>query len=447
MSTTSEALEQSKDEATKTQAGHQIPPVLNAPVLNIPVLNVLPVFDVDMIREDFPILKQKIRGKPLVYLDNGASTQKPKVVIEAIRHTYLTEYANIHRGVHLLSELCTKAYEDTRVVLQHFIHAKESREIIFLRGTTEGINLVAQTFGRRNVGKGDEVIVSALEHHSNIVPWQMLCEEKEAKLRVIPMDDSGELIMEEFEKLLSPRTKIVAVGHVSNALGTVNPVRDIIRMAHSQGVPVLLDGAQAAPHLKVDVQELDVDFYTFSGHKIYGPSGIGILYGKAALLENMPPYQGGGDMISSVTFEKTTYNALPYKFEAGTPNIGGTIGLGAAIEYVQKIGLDLIAAYEQQLLKRATEVLSEIPGVRIVGTAKDKAAIVSFVIDGIHPHDIGTMLDLDGIAVRTGHHCAQPVMDRFGIPATVRASMAFYNTLGEMDVLGQGVTKLKEFFS
>ncbi|HEY6333427.1 MAG TPA: cysteine desulfurase [Blastocatellia bacterium] len=397
-----------------------------------------------MVREDFPILKQKIRGKPLVYLDNAASTQKPKMVVDAIRHTYLTEYANIHRGVHLLSELCTKAYEDTRVVLQHFIHAKESREIIFVRGTTEGINLVAQTFGRKNVGKDDEVVISAMEHHSNIVPWQLLCEEKEARLRVIPIDDNGDLILEEFERILTPRTKLVAVAHVSNALGTINPVRDVIRIAHNRGIPVLLDGAQAVPHLKVDVQELDVDFYTYSGHKIYGPSGIGVLYGKSALLEKMPPYQGGGDMISSVTFEKTTYNALPYKFEAGTPNIGGTIGFGAAIDYVEKIGLDVIAAYEHELLKRATEVVSAIPGVRIIGTAKEKAAVVSFVIDGIHPHDIGTILDQEGIAVRTGHHCAQPIMDRFGIPATARASMAFYNTLEEVEALGEGIKKVKE---
>jgi cysteine desulfurase / selenocysteine lyase len=433
MSTTSEALEQ--------QVGSQ------GRALRTPhTLKVLPVFDVQNIRKDFPILSQKIHGKPLVYLDNAASTQKPKMVVDAICHTYLTEYANIHRGVHLLSELCTKAYEDTRVVLQHFIHARESREIVFVRGTTEGINLVAQTFGRKNVGEGDEVLISGLEHHSNIVPWQLLCEEKNARLRVVPIDDNGDLILEEFERLLSPRTKIVAIGHVSNALGTINPIREIIRLAHDRGVPVLVDGAQAAPHLKIDVQELDADFYTFSGHKIYGPSGIGVLYGKASLLENMPPYQGGGDMISSVTFEKTTYNVLPYKFEAGTPNIGGTIGLGAAIDYVEKIGLDVIAAYEHGLLKHATEVVSDIPGVRIVGTAKEKAAVVSFVMEGIHPHDIGTILDQQGIAVRTGHHCAQPIMDRFGIPATARASMAFYNTLEEIDALGEGIRKVKEVF-
>jgi cysteine desulfurase/selenocysteine lyase len=433
MSTTSEALRQADSEISEARVTHHS-------------LKILPVFDVHSIREDFPILKQHIHGYPLVYLDNAASTQKPQIVIDAICHTYLTEYANIHRGVHLLSELCTKAYEDTRVVIQHFIHAREAREIIFLRGTTEGINLVAQTFGRKNIGEGDEILISGLEHHSNIVPWQMLCEEKNAVLRVIPIDDNGELILEEFERLLNPRTKLVAVSHVSNALGTVNPIREIIRMAHAQGTPVLIDGAQAAPHLKVDVQELDCDFYAFSGHKVYGPSGIGVLYGKASLLEKMPPYQGGGDMISSVTFEKTTYNVLPYKFEAGTPNIGGTIGFGAAIDYVNKIGLDVIAAYEQALLKRATEVVSGIPGVRIVGTAKEKAAVVSFVMDGIHPHDIGSILDRQGIAVRTGHHCAQPIMDRFKIPATARASMSFYNTLEEMDVLGEGIRKVKEVF-
>jgi cysteine desulfurase/selenocysteine lyase len=402
--------------------------------------------DVWSIREDFPILKQVIRGKPLVYLDNAASTQKPKVVVDAICTTYLTEYANIHRGVHLLSELCTKAYEDTRVVIQRFINAASSKEIIFVRGATEGINLVAQTFGRKNVGAGDEILITWLEHHSNIVPWQMLCEEKGARLRVAPINDRGEVLIDEFEKLLGPRTRLVAVGHVSNALGTVNPIKQMIEMAHGQGIPVLVDGAQAIPHLKIDVRELDADFYTFSGHKMYGPSGIGVLYGKQALLEDMPPYQGGGDMISSVTFEKTTYNSLPYKFEAGTPNIGGTIGLGAAIDYLNRIGLGNIAAYEHELLEYGTALLSEIPGVRIVGTAADKAAVLSFVMDGIHPHDIGTILDQEGIAVRTGHHCAQPVMDRFQIPATARASLAFYNTPEEIDKLGAGIRGIKEVF-
>jgi cysteine desulfurase / selenocysteine lyase len=405
------------------------------------------VIDVYKIREDFPILKQHIHGKPLVYLDNAASTQKPKIVIDAICHTYLTEYANIHRGVHLLSELCTKAYEDTRLVAKRFLNSRSTREIIFLRGTTEGINLVAQTYGRKNIRAGDEILISTMEHHSNIVPWQMLCEEKSAILRVAPINDRGELLLDEYEKLLTPRTKLVAIGHVSNALGTINPVKEMIRMAHSQGIPVLIDGAQAAPHIKVDVQDLDADFYAISGHKIYGPSGIGVLYGKEELLEEMPPYQGGGDMISSVTFEKTLYNSLPYKFEAGTPNIGGTIGMGAAIDYVNGIGLDRIAAHEHQLLEHATELLSEIPGLRIVGTAPNKAAVVSFVLEGIHPHDIGTVLDREGIAVRTGHHCAQPVMDRFGIPATARASFAFYNTIEEVDALAEGIKKVKEVFT
>ncbi|HKV41437.1 MAG TPA: cysteine desulfurase [Blastocatellia bacterium] len=410
------------------------------------VLPVLPIhpFDVREIREDFPILKQLIRGKPLVYLDNAASTQKPQIVIDAICHTYLTEYANIHRGVHLLSELCTKAYEDTRVVVQHFLHAREAREIIFVRGATEGINLVAATYGRKHVGPGDEVLVTAMEHHSNIVPWQMLAEEKGAFLRVAPMNGQGELLLDEYEKLITPRTKIAAISHVSNALGTINPVKEMIEIAHRSGVPVLVDGAQAAPHLQVDVQDLDVDFYAISGHKIYSPSGIGVLYGKAALLEDMPPYQGGGDMISSVTFEKTTYNSLPYKFEAGTPNIGGTIGFGAAIDYVNRLGLATIAAYEHELLTYATELISGIPGLRIVGTAANKAAVISFVIDGIHPHDVGTILDQEGIAVRTGHHCAQPVMDRFQIPATARASMSFYNTKEEMEALADGIRHVKE---
>jgi cysteine desulfurase / selenocysteine lyase len=401
-------------------------------------------FDVYAIREDFPILRQVIRGKPLVYLDNAASTQKPKIVIDAIRHTYLTEYANIHRGVHLLSELCTKAYEDTRLVLRNFLNARSTKEIIFLRGTTEAINLVSSTYGRKHVKEGDEVLITWLEHHSNIVPWQLLCEEKGAKLVVVPINDTGEVLVEEFEKLITPRTKIAAISHVSNALGTINPVKEMIAIAHRNGVPVLIDGAQAAPHMKVDVQDLDCDFYAISGHKIYGPSGIGVLYGKAELLENMPPYQGGGDMIRSVSFEKTSYNDLPYKFEAGTPNIGGTIGLGAAIDYVNRIGIDAIAAHEQQLLDRATELVSEIPGVKIIGTSPHKAAVVSFVMDGIHPHDVGTILDQQGIAVRTGHHCAQPIMDRFNIPATARASMSFYNTLAEMEVLADGIRKVKE---
>jgi len=404
-------------------------------------------FDVDKVREDFPVLKQRIHGKPLVYLDNAATAQKPFAVIDAIRKFYEVDCANIHRGVHELSQRSTAAYEETRTKAKRFLNARAKNEVIFVRGTTEGINLVASSWGRKNVREGDEIVISALEHHSNIVPWQLLCEEKGAKLRVIPMDDRGELLLEEYEKLLGPRTRMVAVGHISNALGTVNPVRQIVEMAHRAGALALIDGAQAAPHMKIDVQALDADFYAFSGHKVFGPTGIGILYGKARLLNAMPPYQGGGDMIKTVTFEKTVYADLPYKFEAGTPSIAGGIGLGAAFDYVTRIGLDKIAAYEHELLVYGTEALSRIPGLRIVGTARDKAAVLSFVIDGIHPHDIGTVLDRQGIAVRTGHHCAQPVMDRFGVPATTRASLAFYNTVAEIDALAAGLAKVKEIFS
>jgi cysteine desulfurase/selenocysteine lyase len=382
-----------------------------------------------------------------VYLDSAATAQKPLAVIEAIRKFYEVDCANIHRGVHELSQRSTAAYEETRSKAKRFLNARAKNEVIFVRGTTEGINLVASSWGRKNVKEGDEIVISALEHHSNIVPWQMLCEEKGAKLRVIPMNDRGELLLEEYEKLLGPRTRMVAVGHISNALGTVNPVRQIVEMAHRAGALALIDGAQAAPHLKIDVQALDADFYAFSGHKVFGPTGTGILYGKARLLNAMPPYQGGGDMIKTVTFEKTTYADLPYKFEAGTPNIAGGIGLGAAFDYVTRIGLDKIAAYEHELLVYGAEVLSRIPGLRIIGTARDKAAVLSFVIDGIHPHDIGTVLDRQGIAVRTGHHCAQPVMDRFGVPATTRASLAFYNTVAEIDALAAGLAKVKEIFS
>jgi cysteine desulfurase/selenocysteine lyase len=404
-------------------------------------------FDVDKVREDFPVLKQRIHGKPLVYLDNAATAQKPFAVIEAIRKFYEVDCANIHRGVHELSQRSTAAYEETRIKAKRFLNARTKNEVIFVRGATEGINLVAASWGRRNVKEGDEIVISALEHHSNIVPWQMLCEEKSAKLRVIPMNDRGELLLEEYEKLLGPRTRMVAVGHVSNALGTINPVHQIVEMAHRAGALTLIDGAQAAPHLRIDVQALDADFYTFSGHKVFGPTGIGILYGKARLLNAMPPYQGGGDMIKSVTFEKTIYNDLPYKFEAGTPNIAGGIGLGAAFDYVTRIGLDKIAAYEHELLIYGTEALSRIPGLRLIGTAREKAAVLSFAVDGIHPHDIGTVLDRQGIAVRTGHHCAQPVMDRFGVPATARASLAFYNTAAEIDALAAGLEKVKEIFS
>ena len=404
-------------------------------------------FEAARLSKDFPALNQLVHGKPLVYLDNAATSQKPRSVINAITRFYQEDCSNIHRGVHLLSERATGAYEEVRLAAQRFIHAANPAEVIFVRGTTEAINLVAQSYGRTHVQAGDAVLISAMEHHSNIVPWQMLCEEKGAKLHVIPMNDRGELLLDEYEKLLTPETKLVAVAHVSNALGTVNPVRRIIRMAHERGIPVLVDGAQAVPHLQVDVQDLDCDFYAFSGHKMYGPTGIGILYGKQRLLEAMPPYQGGGDMISSVTFEKTTYNSLPHKFEAGTPDISGVIGLGAAIEYLTRIGLDNVAAHEHDLLVYATEQITRLPGVRVIGTAKEKAAVLSFVLDGIHPHDVGTILDQEGIAVRTGHHCAQPVMQFFGIPATTRASFALYNTEAEADALMRGITKVQEMFA
>jgi cysteine desulfurase/selenocysteine lyase len=396
-------------------------------------------FDVSRIRVDFPILKQTVHGKPLIYFDNAATTQKPQAVLDAVDQYYKTENANVHRGVHRLSELATQAYEAARIKVQKFLGAHCLREIIFTRGATEGINLVAQSYGRSHVLAGDEIIITWMEHHSNIVPWQMLCQERGAHLRVVPITDRGELRLDEFEKMLSPRTKIVALAHVSNALGTVNPVRKVIDLAHGLGVPVLLDGAQAVPHMRVDVRDLDVDFYVFSGHKIYGPTGIGALYGKARYLELMPPYQGGGDMIRSVSFEKTTYNELPYKFEAGTPDIAGAIGLGAALDYVSKIGLDAAGAHEQQLIRFATQCLSDVPGVRIIGTAPDKAATLSFVVDDppLSALDVGTRLDLEGIAVRTGHHCCMPLMDRFGIPGTARASFAVYNALEEIEIFAQ----------
>jgi cysteine desulfurase/selenocysteine lyase len=405
-----------------------------------------PVFDVGKVRGDFPILKQKIHGQPLIYLDNAASTQKPQVVLDTLTRYYETSNANVHRGVHLLSERATQGYEQARVKVQRFLNAREAREVIFVRGTTEAINLVAQTYGRKNVQAGDEVLITAMEHHSNIVPWQILCEEKGAHLRVAPITDAGELRLDEFEKLLTPRTKLVSLVHVSNTLGTINPVRRIIDLAHRRGVPVLLDGAQSAPHMRIDVQELDCDFYAFSGHKLYGPTGVGVLYGKASLLEAMPPYQGGGDMISSVTFAKTTYNVLPYKFEAGTPDVAGVIGLGAAIDYLEELGLDNIAAYEHELLQYTTQALTRVPGVRLIGMAKERAGAISFVMEGVHPHDIGTILDQEGIAIRTGHHCTQPLMDRFGVPATARAALAFYNTREEIDALVRGLHKVKEVF-
>jgi cysteine desulfurase / selenocysteine lyase len=404
-------------------------------------------FDTAGIRRDFPALNQLVYGRPLVYLDNAATTQKPQPVIDALVGFYTRDCANIHRGVHLLSERATQAYEDARVKVRRFIHAADEKEIIFVRGTTEGINLVAQSFARPKIGAGDEVLISAIEHHSNIVPWQILCREAGAHLRVIPMNQRGELRMDEYEKLLGPRTRLVGVAHVSNALGTVNPVRRIIELAHRHEIPVLLDGAQAVPHTSVDVADLDCDFYAFSAHKMYGPTGVGILYGKAKHLEAMPPYQGGGDMISSVTFEKTVYNRIPYKFEAGTPNIAGGIGLGAAIDYLETIGMDRIADYERELLRYATEMFSTLPGVRLIGTAAEKASVLSFVVEGIHPHDVGTILDQEGIAIRTGHHCAQPVMEFFNLPATARASLAFYNTREEIDALAAGLRKVTEVFS
>lgn len=404
-------------------------------------------FDIDRVRADFPILGRQVHDLPLVYLDNAATTQKPRAVIDAISDYYLFNNANIHRGVHQLSESATSAYEATRKSVQTFLNAEDASEIIFVRGATEAINLVAQSYGRQHVNAGDEIIVTAMEHHSNIVPWQMLCEEKGAHLRVAPINDAGELLLDEFEALLNAKTKLVAVVHTSNVLGTVNPVRRIVEMAHAKGVPVLLDGAQAVPHGGVDVRALDCDFYAFSGHKIYGPTGIGVLYGKRALLEAMPPYQGGGDMIRSVTFEKTLYNQLPYKFEAGTPDIAGVVGLGAAIAYVNRIGLSDIVAHEEDLLAYGTEALSSIPGLTLIGTAKEKVSVLSFVLEGIHPHDIGTILDRQGIAIRTGHHCAQPLMLRFGIPATARASLAVYNTAQEIDSLVAGIHKVKEVFA
>lgn len=403
--------------------------------------------EVEKIRRDFPILARDVRGKKLVYLDNAATSQKPRAVIDTITRYYEQENANIHRGVHFLSEVATSKHDRARQAVRGFINAEDVRELIFVRGTTEAINLVAQTYGRGHVGAGDEVLITAMEHHSNIVPWQILCDEKRAKLRVAPINDAGELILDEFANLLTPRTKIVAVAHVSNALGTVNPLAKIIELAHKENIPVLVDGAQAVPHMKVDVQALDCDFYTLSSHKMFGPMGIGVLYGKAGLLEAMPPYQGGGDMISSVTFDKTIYNKLPFKFEAGTPDVAGAIGLGAAIDYLNAIGIDKIAQYEHEVVSYATERLSALAGVRLIGTAKERAGVVSFVIDNVHPHDVGTILDQEGIAIRTGHHCAQPIMQRFGIPATARASFAFYNTKEEVDALVNGILKVQEVFS
>ncbi len=403
-------------------------------------------FDVARAREDFPILKREVYGKPLVFLDTAASAQKPTAVIEAVKRCYEEEYANIHRGVYYLSQLSTEAFEGARVKVQRFLGARQACEIVFVRSATEAINLVAHSYGRTFLDRGDEIVISAMEHHSDIVPWQMLRDDKGIVLRVAPIDDRGELLLEDYEKLLGPRCKLVAMVHGSNALGTITPVREIIRLAHDRGIPVLLDGCQAVPHLPVDVQELDCEFYVFSGHKLYGPSGIGVLYGTANLLEAMPPYQGGGEMITSVTFEKTEYNVIPHKFEAGTPNIAGAIGLGAAIDYLAGLGVENIGAHEQTVLARATDLLSEIDGVRLFGTAHEKASILSFNIADVHPHDVGTVLDHEGIAVRAGHHCAQPVMARFGVAATVRASFGLYNTEAEAEALAAGIRKVKEFF-
>lgn len=397
--------------------------------------------DIQKVRADFPLLKREVNGKPLVYLDNGATTQKPKAVIDAITNYYSDMNSNVHRGVHYLSQISTDAFEVTRRKVQEFINAKDDFEVIITKGTTDSINLVASCYGKAFVKEGDEIIISAMEHHSNIVPWQMLCEEKGATLRVIPMNEHGELEIEVYKTLLSEKTKLVSVAYVSNALGTINPIKEIINLAHAKGVPVLIDAAQAIQHIAIDVQELDVDFLAFSGHKMYAPTGVGVLYGKKDLLNAMPPYQGGGDMIKDVTFEKTTYNELPFKFEAGTPNIEAGICLAAAIDYINELGIENIKAYEDDLLTYATQKIKEIPGVRIIGEAAKKSSVLSFIVDGVHPYDIGVILDKLGIAVRTGHHCAQPVMDQFGIPGTVRASLAVYNTQEDIDIFIAGLSR------
>ena len=403
-------------------------------------------FDVERIRADFPILTRTVRGKPLVYLDNAATTQKPRAVLDALAGYYTSINANVHRGVHELSERATRAFDEARERVARFFNAAHAHEIVFTRNATESINLVAHSFARPRLKPGDEVLITAMEHHSNIVPWQLACEATGASLRVAPIDDRGELMVDELERLLTPRTRILAVAHMSNALGTVNPVADLVRIAHAQGVPVLLDGSQAAYHLPVDVQALECDFYAATGHKLYGPTGGGVLYGRTEHLEAMPPFLGGGDMISAVTFEKSTWNVLPYKFEAGTPNIAGAVGLHAALDYLEGVGRAAVQEHERQLLEYGTELLSTMPGVRIIGTARWKSSILSFVMDGVHPHDIGTVVDLEGVAIRTGHHCAQPVMERFGVPATARASLAMYNTREELDALGRALERVREVF-
>jgi cysteine desulfurase/selenocysteine lyase len=404
-------------------------------------------FDAAKARADFPILHQEVHGKPLVYLDSAATAQKPRQVIDAVSRYYECDNANVHRAVYQLAERATRAYEDARAVVARHIGAADPREIVFVRGTTEAINLVAQSFGRVHVGEGDEILITGMEHHSNIVPWQLLCQEKGARLRVAPLDERGDVILEEYEKLLSPRTRLVAAVHVSNALGTVNPVETFIALARERNIPVLLDGAQALPHMPVDVGSLGCDFYAFSGHKVFAPMGIGVLWARAAHLEAMPPWQGGGEMIASVTFEKTTFNEVPYKFEAGTPDVAGAVGLGAALQYVEGLGLDAIATNEAELLAYGSDLLTGLGGVELIGTARRKAGVLSFVLDGIHPHDVGTILDREGIAVRTGHHCAQPVMDRYGVPATVRASLGLYNTREDLDALARGLGVVREMFA
>lgn len=403
--------------------------------------------DMEKVRADFPILKLKVNDKPLIYLDNAASSQMAQPIIDRLVYYQTTQHANVHRGVHYLSEIATSEYEAARRKLQHFVNAREDREIIFTSGTTEAINLVMHGYGRKFIKTDDEIILTTLEHHSNIVPWQMLAQETGAKIRVVPINDAGELLLDEYEKLFNQRTKFVGLIHVSNALGTVNPVKQMISLAHSYGVPVLIDGAQAAPHLKIDVQDLDCDFYVCSAHKLCGPTGVGMLYGKGSLLESMQPFKGGGEMIASVTFEKTTYNSIPYKFEAGTPPIAAAIGFGAAVDYLTAIGIDKIHAYEMKLLNYATDLINELPGVRVIGTAANKTAVLSFIVDGIHPHDIGTLLNQEGIAVRTGHHCAQPIMQRFKVPATSRASFAFYNSRSEVEAFIAAIHKVQKFFS
>ena len=404
-------------------------------------------FDVEAIRTDFPILQLQVDGEPLVYLDNAASSQMPQKVIDRLVHYQTSEHANIHRAVHYLSETATAEYEQARLKLQRFINAREDREVIFTSGTTDSINLVMHGYGRKFIKAGDEIILTTLEHHSNIVPWQMLAEETGAVIRVAPVNDAGELLIDAYKDLFNERTKLVGVIHVSNALGSINPIKEMTALAHANAVPVMVDGAQAVPHMPVDVQDLDCDFYAFSGHKLCGPTGIGVLYGKAAMLEKMQPFKGGGDMILSVTFEKTTYNTIPYKFEAGTPPIAAAIGLGTAVDYLSEIGMDVIAAHELALLNYATEQMNRMPGVRIIGTAHNKAAVISFEVDGVHPHDIGTLLNQEGVAVRTGHHCAQPVMQRFKVPATTRASFAFYNSAQEIDALIAGIRNVQKVFT